>query len=388
AVRLLRKYGLPRFHNRLQEMNFRKINKPANYYGLSLILGGAESSLLEITNAYAGLASTLNFFNRSSSEYRSNEFDKPQFVLEQAFNHGEKQTNPEVIDAGAIYKTFEALREVNRPIGEQNWNYFSSSQPIAWKTGTSFGFKDAWAIGVTSKYAIGVWVGNADGEGRPGLTGVEAAAPILFEVLDILPKSDWFATPYDELMEAEICGKSGHLASLYCEEVATEFIPKNGMITQPCSYHQQVFLTQNEMERVNSSCYPLASMKQKNWFVLPPVQEYYYSNSHPEYRPLPPFKQDCLKDGEELMDFIFPKKNETILLANDFNSNSSEVIFKLAHRTPETKVYWYLDESFIGITSTFHELAYEPLPGQYTLTAVDQNGNETRQTIEISRASL
>ncbi|NND63370.1 MAG: penicillin-binding protein 1C, partial [Flavobacteriaceae bacterium] len=110
AVRLLRKYGLPRFHNRLQEMNFRKINKPANYYGLSLILGGAESSLLEITNAYAGIASTLNFFNRSSSEYRSNEFDRPQFVLEQPFNHGEKQTNPEVIDAGAIYKTFEALR--------------------------------------------------------------------------------------------------------------------------------------------------------------------------------------------------------------------------------------------------------------------------------------
>ncbi len=388
AVRMLRSYGLDRFHNRLQEMNLRKINKSPDHYGLSLILGGAESSLLEITNAYAGMASTLNFFNSSSSEYRNGEFREPLFLKNTEVAEQKTRKEPEVIDAGAIYKTFEALREVNRPIGEQNWNYFSSSQAIAWKTGTSFGFKDAWAVGVTSKYAIGVWVGNADGEGRPGLTGIQAAAPILFEILEELPRSEWFAVPYDEMINTSVCMKSGNLAGLYCDDAKEEYIPKNGIKTSPCTYHQKVFLTKDESNRVNSSCYPLAEMKQKNWFALSPVQEYYYSNSHPEYRPLPPFKNDCIREGEQLMDFIFPKKNETILLANDFKENHTEVIFKLAHRTPDTQVYWYLNDSFIGATNTFHELAYEPLPGNYILTVVDQEGNEVRQNIEIGKASL
>ena len=90
----------------------------------------------------------------------------------------------------------EALKEVNRPQGSENWEFFTDAQPLAWKTGTSYGFKDAWAVGVTPKYAIGVWVGNADGEGRPGITGVEAAAPILFDVLNLLPNASWFETPY------------------------------------------------------------------------------------------------------------------------------------------------------------------------------------------------
>jgi penicillin-binding protein 1C len=388
AVRLLRQYGLQRFHNRLQEMNFHQIDKPANYYGLSLILGGAESSLWDITKGYAGMASTLNYFNSSSSEYREMEFVEPNFVKEVSVSFGKKIAHAPVVNAGAIYETFKALQNVNRPEGEENWQYFSHAQPIAWKTGTSFGFKDAWAVGVTAQYAIGVWVGNADGEGRPGLTGIQAAAPVLFDVLDVLPKSDWFAVPYDELVEADVCQKSGHLAGVFCDALVSEFIPKNGMKTAPCPYHQKVFLTASENERVNSSCYPLGDMVQKNWFALPPVQEYYYAALHPEYKPLPPFKNDCLRNGEQLMEFIFPKKNETILLSKDFDTGVNEVIFQLAHRTPETKIYWYLDSTFIGVTETFHELALQPLPGEYVLTAVDQEGNEVKQRVEIERASI
>lgn len=388
AVRLLRSYGLERFHHRLQEMNFQKINKAPNYYGLSLILGGAESSLWEITGAYAGLASTLNFFNASSSEYREMEFVSPVYRKDTSVLFGNVQSKPSVLNAGAIYETFEALQNVNRPQSEANWQYFSSSKPIAWKTGTSFGFKDAWAVGVTPQYAIGVWVGNADGEGRPGLTGIQAAAPVLFDILDVLPAGDWFNVPYDELTEASICEESGHLAGVFCDKVTVEFIPKNGIRTEPCPHHQKVFLTASETQRVNSSCYPLEKMVQKNWFALPPVSEYYYAAMHPEYKPLPPFKMDCLRDGEGLMEFIFPKKNETILLANDFDTATSEVILQLAHRDPESTIYWYLDSTFLGVTKTFHELAIEPLPGNYTLTAMDQEGNEVKQYIEIARASI
>ncbi len=388
AVRMLRSYGLERFYNKLKKMNQPQIDKPANYYGLSLILGGAESSLWDITSSYAGLASTLDFFNHSSSEYREDEFMSPIYVHNTAISFGKKQNKAPLFNAGAIYKTFESLQKVNRPQGEENWSFFNNSQPIAWKTGTSFGFKDAWAVGVTPKYAIGVWAGNADGEGRPGLTGLQAAAPMLFDVLDMLPKTEWFATPYDELIEADICSKSGHLAGVFCGESTSEFIPKNGIKTTACSYHQKVFLDASEDFRVNSSCYDLAEMKQRSWFALPPIMEYYYAPLHPEYKALPPFESGCLQEGELPMEFIFPKKNETILLAKNFDAQVNEVIFKLAHRAPETKVYWYLDDHYIGTTETFHELALAPNPGSYILTATDQKGNAIKQQIEITKASM
>lgn len=383
AVRMLRRFGLERFYNTLHKMNFKNINHPADYYGLTLILGGAESSLWDITKAYAAMASSLNYFNASSSEYRSAEFVDPVYVANVEIDFGTIQNIAPVIDAGAIYHTLNSLQKVNRPSGEENWNFFSNSQPLAWKTGTSFGFKDAWAVGVTTKYAIGVWVGNADGEGRPGLTGIQAAAPILFDVLDILPKSKWFDLPYDELIEADVCQKSGHLAGVFCDAIVSEFIPKNGIKTNSCPYHQKVFLNAAESHRVNSSCYPLADMKQKSWFALPPTMEYYYASLHPEYRTLPPFMSGCLQEGEHKMEFIFPKKNEAILLPKSFDENLSEVVFKLAHRSPETTVYWYLDSRFIGSTETFHEIALAPEPGIYTLTATDQDGNELRQKLEI-----
>lgn len=387
AVRMLRDFGLQRFYNILKKTNQKAIDKPADYYGLSLILGGAESSLWDITKAYAGMASTLNFFNNSSSEYRKNEFVEPVYVKneENALANGndEIQQKPSLWNAGAIYKTFEAMQKVNRPSGEENWEFFTSSQPLAWKTGTSYGFKDAWAVGVTPKYAIGVWVGNADGEGRAGLTGIRAAAPVLFDVLHVLPKSGWFKIPYDEWVEVEICPKSGHLAGLFCTETVTEWIPKNGVRTEACPYHQTVFLNASENFRVNSSCYPLSEMVQKNWFVLPPVMEYFYAPHHPEYKILPPFAPDCLLESEPLMAFIYPKKNEAVLLPKDFDESVNEVIFKLAHRSPETTVFWYLDEKYIGKTETFHELAVSPKPGKYLLTVVDEMGNERHEQIEV-----
>ncbi|HPF09880.1 MAG TPA: penicillin-binding protein 1C [Flavobacteriaceae bacterium] len=387
AVRLLRSYGLDRFYNRLKELHFTTINQPANHYGLSLILGGAESSLWEITNTYAGLAATLNFFNNSSSEYPSNAFRKPSITISSKADFIEKTSNPPVFDAGSIYKTFEALREVNRPQGEENWAFFSNSQPIAWKTGTSFGFKDAWAVGVTPKYAIGVWVGNADGEGRPGLTGVQAAAPVLFDVLRALPSSGWFGIPYDALVEADVCVKSGHLAGPYCDPIRKEWIPKEGLKSTTCPYHQTVFLNTERTLRVNSSCYSLSEMKQESWFSLPPVMEYYYGQKHPEYQALPPYQLDCLKDNELPMEFIFPKMGEAIVLPRNLDETLNEVVFSLAHHHPDSTVYWYLDDQFIGATHTFHELGYQPKPGTYMLIAVDNLGNEIKESITITLAS-
>ena len=385
AVTLLQEYGLQKFYNKLHQLHFKTIKRPADYYGLSLILGGAESNLWNLTNAYAGLAATLNHFNNTSSEYPQQAFQEPVYIQDSNYNYGEKMPNPEVLDAGAIYKTLEALKEVNRPQGSENWEFFTDAQPLAWKTGTSYGFKDAWAVGVTPKYAIGVWVGNADGEGRPGITGVEAAAPILFDVLNLLPNASWFETPYDELVEASICTQSGNLAGLYCPETTTEWIPKNGTRTTACSYHKQVILNEARSLQVNANCYPIGKLIAEPWFDLPTVWEYYYAPLHPEYKTLPPFAPGCSPEEQAVMAFIFPKKGEQVLLPKDF-SGIQEVVFKLAHRDPDITVYWYLDGIYVGSTTTFHELSMALKPGKYTISATDAQGNTQAQTLEIGPA--
>lgn len=386
AVRMLQEYGLERFNKKLRQLGQKRINKPAGHYGLSVILGGAESSLWDITNAYAGMADLVDSYTSESSAYFPNEFDKPVYAKNDVLEPGEPQLKPSVFGAGAAYTTLNTLRNVNRPIEQANWEIFNNSQPIAWKTGSSFGFKDAWAVGSTSRYSIGVWVGNATGEGRPGLLGIQAAAPVLFDVLAVLPRSDWFKTPYDDLTKVEVCSQSGHPAGVYCEETETQWIPNKGIRTRTCPYHHQVFLDQSEQFQVNSSCYPLSEMKAKNWFSLPPVQEYYYKSHHPEYRSLPSYKSSCLKDGEKLMEFIFPEKNQVIILPKNFEEELNEVVFKLAHSGKNTIVYWYLNGDFAGQTSEFHEISLRPKPGIHILTAIDSQGNEIRQQVEIRKS--
>ena len=106
-----------------------------------------------------------------------------------------------LFNASSIWYTYQAMMEVNRPEEEAGWQHFDSSKKIAWKTGTSFGYRDGWAIGTSSEYVVGVWIGNADGEGRPGLTGIAAAAPLLFDIFGLLPSSDWFLPPLMNLYQ-------------------------------------------------------------------------------------------------------------------------------------------------------------------------------------------
>lgn len=390
AVRMLREYGLDKYYKNLKKMNMGGINKPVGHYGLAMILGGAESSLFELTKTYAGMAHTLNGFNKLSSEYVSNSFNRYDYIPQVSSIKKTPEVfspEPEVFSAGAIYNTLETLRSVNRPNGEENWQFYEDAQPIAWKTGTSFGFKDAWAVGVTPQYAIGVWVGNADGEGRPGITGIQAAAPLFFDVLRSMPTDGgWFDTPFDDLVNVETCIKSGMKASPYCPERTVNAVPTAGQYSKPCRYHKQIFLTKSETYRVNSDCYELDQMKAKTFFALPPSMEFYYASKHPEYQEIPPFHPQCGFGGEMPMTFIYPKNNEGVILPKNFDETVNDVIFKIAHRNPASKVFWYLNDTYVGTTEDFHELAITPKVGEYVLTVVDAAGNEVKKKIEVSRS--
>ncbi len=384
AVRMLQGFGLDRFYHYLKQLQLKDLKYNANHYGLSLVLGGAESNLWDLCKSYAAMASTLNHFNDNSSQYYTKEFIQPIYNSESKINFGKLTTEKTVFDAASIYLTFESMKQVNRPESDESWEFYDSSQEIAWKTGTSFGFRDAWAIGTTKDYVVGVWVGNADGEGRPGLVGVQTAAPILFDVFDVLPKSDWFSQPYDEMLEVSICKKSGYRASSICDDTELKHIQKSGQKTAPCPFHQLVHLDASERFQVNSSCEAVSRIKNTPWFVLPPLQAYYFQNKNPFYKPLPPYRNDCIENSGISMEFIYPNQQSTIFLPKDFDGNTNDLVLKVAHSKPELELYWYVNSKYIGTTKDIHDMAVLPSEGEHMITVVDEMGNELKHKITIS----
>ena len=376
AVTMLQKYGVPKFHNFLQQTGFRTITRPSSHYGLSLILGGAEATLWDVTNAYAqmGRALTPNLSPELTKEKEAG------IIIKEEEN---KTVQHEYIwDKGAVWQTFNALKEVNRP-EEIDWKSIPSMQTIAWKTGTSYGFRDAWAVGVTPRYAVGVWVGNATGEGKPGLVGAQTAGPVLFDIFSYLPASPWFERPTDVFVDAEVCRQSGHLKGRFCEETDTVLILPAGLRTDACPYHHLITLAADEKHRVYESCANTEPTLQKSWFTLPPVWEWYYKQHHPEYNPLPPFKAGCGEDTFQPMQFIYPPMNAHIKLPKQLDGSKGFLTIELAHTNPNANVFWHLDDTYLMQTQDFHKISLQPSPGKHSLTAVDGEGNTVSTTFFI-----
>jgi len=378
AVRLLQQFKVDRFYDFLHKIGITTLNKPANHYGLSLILGGGENTLWELSGAYADMARVLNHYGKYNGKYNPADYHNPVYSLG-------PHTKPDLqksglLDAASIYYTLQAMEEVMRPGEEMLWQQFSSTQRIAWKTGTSFGFRDGWAIGITPKYVVGVWVGNTDGEGRPGLTGINTAAPVLFEIFRQLPVTrDWFEMPIGEMVKISVCRKSGFRAGEYCDDTEDVWVPKNGVKARVCPWHQLVHLSADSKWQVTGNCLPPNQIVNKKWFVLPPSMEYYYKTKNYQYRALPPFKPDCVQaENTNPMEIIYPKDGAKIYVPLEADGSRGRVIFNAAHRQSGVKIFWHLDDQYVGETKDFHQIALNPPPGSHQLTLVDANGNTVR----------
>jgi penicillin-binding protein 1C len=390
AVHLLRDYRYERFYDLLKNMGMSTLMQPADHYGLSLILGGAEGTLWDITGMYASMARTLNHSGNfaGSNRYDKQDFRPPNYIHLQREEERQLQESSWV-SAGTIYHTFEALKEVYRPGEETGWKYFSTSKKIAWKTGTSFGFRDGWAVGVTPRYAVGIWVGNADGEGRPGLTGTETAAPILFDVFSQLPADGWFQEPTAELVRVQVCKKSGHRVSDYCDLQETKEVIKAGTSSQVCPYHIRIHLSTGNTYRVHTACEEISKMNAANWFVLPPVQEYYYKAKNLSYKPIPEYRKDCIVQSVVAsMELVYPKAEAKIFIPRELSGQSGSSVFELAHRNNKAIVYWHIDDQFMGMTQKVHQMAVQATIGRHKLTLVDNAGETLIRYFEVIFANV
>ncbi len=390
-VEMLNRYGVGKFHALLGKMGMRTLSKPPGHYGLTLVLGGAESTLWDLAGMYASMARTLGNFRRCGSRYDPEAFRELHFLVEKKRPEtaADRRTAvAAVLGAGAIWHAFEAMQEVVRPGEEGYWQRFASARRVAWKTGTSFGFRDAWAVGVTPRYVVAVWAGNADGEGRPGLVGVLAAAPILFDMLSaIAPSDEWFDRPFDDLVELAVCPQSGHRVGPNCPAADTAWVPKTCAKTGACPFHRELFLDNSGRWRVHGDCVSPSEMVKKVFFVLPPAQEHYYRNYRPDFEPPPPFRKDCAEMARALegrsIELIYPKAGSRIFVPKEMDSRRGRTIFEAAHRRKDAVVFWHLDDVYLGQTTHFHQIALDPPLGKHVLTLVDESGEIATVSFEI-----
>lgn len=372
TVTMLQRYGVPKFYNFLKQTGISTLTRPASHYGLSLILGGAEGTLWDITCAYTDMARCLKGLDKTDCS----------LLLSDSAHNASSVVPTSSFSPCAVWQTFEAIKEVNRP-EEIDWRTIPSMQTIAWKTGTSYGFRDAWAVGVTPRYAVGVWVGNATGEGKPGLVGARTAGPVMFDVFNLLPSSPWFVRPSEGFVDAEVCHLSGHLKGRFCEETDTILILPAGLKTETCPYHHRINLSADGTQRIYESCINTEATIQKNWFTLPPVWEWYYKQRHPEYKTLPPFKPGCGEDILRPMQFVYPTMNARIFLPRQMDGSKSQLTFELVHSVPKATVYWHLDNNYLAETQDFHKISLLPSSGKHTMTAVDNEGNTVSVTFFV-----
>jgi len=371
AVWMLQRHGVVRFHHELVGYGLTTLDRPAVDYGLSLVLGGAEATLWDLVGAYRtlGLAAIEGDAARAPLHLTG----EPAAV--------DPVRSP---DPMAAFVTLEALKEVHRPGELGAWATFSSSRPIAWKTGTSHGFRDAWAIGVTPSVTIGVWAGNADGEGRPELVGLQAAAPVLFDVLRAVPDGGWFEDPGGGLT-LHVCAESGLRAGPDCDHQTGQRGPA-AMVRGPlCSHCRRVHCVDEACTaRAHADCRPTSELHPASWFVLPAAWAWFTKRTDPDYQPLPMWAPGCEPDDDGIqMGVIEPQAGARVHVPIELDGEPGRLVLQAAHLDVDATVYWHLDERYLGQTRGIHQLEVWPGPGEHVLTLVDDQGDRVQRTFTV-----
>lgn len=364
SVRMLNSYSYQAFYQRLQTLGFSHLFRPPDDYGLSLILGGAEVSLTDLTAAYANLsrrAQTAQALTVLPLRYgESGVADAPPYPFSQ----------------GAAWLTLDTLSDVTRPGLHKIHRLFSGSARVAWKTGTSYGLRDGWAVGTTANVTVGVWVGNANGEGRQLLTGTRAAAPLLFDTLNVINDLGWPEEPNAALKSIEVCRENGFLPRFGCPRESV-LIPVAAQFERVSPHHFQVTVDRNSGLRSSIACNPSGSIISKTYFQLPPSQATFYRITHASYRPVPDFEPNCTPDRRALrgsFEVTYPRVGQIISLPRYMNGQQGEVIFRATAKKDSAQLFWHLDKRYLGATRTFHELSETLSPGKHLLRVVDQQG--------------
>ena len=368
AVRLLYTYGLEEFYAFLKAANISTLFRQSNEYGLTLIIGGSEVNLFDLAGLYRGIGNNGKF-----GKLFWNKANQPE---------PEKQ----LISEGACYLTLNIMRDLKRPGAEYYWNRFENQSQIAWKTGTSFGNRDAWAMGVTPEWTIGVWVGNFTGEGNSALGGAVTAGPILFEIFKSLPKNhekSWFSLP-PQLSPVTICKNSGFIATKNCLDTSVVLAPENMKPLKLCPYHKKIFVNEEETFTVCSSCWKEGNYHSKVTLEYSPIVEKYLQKRGQVVSPRIPHNPQCDQVRHaKTIEIIYPTNQSVVYIPKDFGGIKQKLSIQIANRNQDSKIFWYLDGEYVRTNEEINSISLDISKGTHKIYVTDEFGNDAQVSFKV-----
>jgi len=345
-------------------MQFNQIVKDKPKLGLSLALGGCGVRLSELTAMYS------NFAN------------KGQFCPLKFLKDGSQKTEPlQIVSKSSAYLVTDVLQKLNRPDFTNNTGNIVDIPNIAWKTGTSYGRKDAWSIGYNNTYTVGVWVGNFSGKGVPELTGAEMATPLLFSVFKQISKNngEWNFPPA-ELKHTWVCSETGHLPSEKCEHQILDFhLP---LVTKQttCSHLIDVAVNKDASVSYCKHCVPNEHLT-KNYNNYSPAQIAYYESNNTPCQKIPPHNSNCERYyANESLKIISPKANVDYYFLKDDND---EILLQSLMAAGVKQVHWYINDSYFTSSNRSDATFFKPATGKNKITCVDDKGRSSSLFIDV-----
>src|SRR5688572_21347242 len=370
AVKELRMLGKDKLVQKLSACDFKQIEKDKYKLGLSMILGGCGTTLEELTGLFSAFANDGNYVSPSYSDKDTRH----------------KKVN--VVSPEAAFMINEILSKVNRPDFPLNWQSTERMPKIAWKTGTSYGRRDAWSIGYNKKYTVGVWVGNFSGIGVPDLSGSNTATPLLFKIfntIDYDSDEEWFTQPKD-CETRMVCSETGLLPADHCKNLIMDYFIPLISSTAKCNNTQEVFISADEKLSYCKNCAPQAGYKKKMYKIIPADMQEYYEGHDIAYEKVPSHNPGCEQ--------VFKDEKPQIL------SPRSEFEYLISKKDPEplqlqcragndvSRIYWYVDNRFYKTSEVNSPVFFVPDEGPVKISCTDDKGRNRDIKIMVRYVNL
>ena len=377
AVHVLAEVGVENFTGTLRQAGFRQVARDAPRLGLSTILGGCGATLEELTGLYCALANKGQFAELELKIAAENNLVKLTKKIDEAKQPG----NSVLISEASSYLLTDILAQRTRPDLPLDAAAGRHLPRIAWKTGTSYGRRDAWSIGYNRQYTIGVWVGNFSGQGSPALTGADVASPLLFNLFNALAyngSGEWF-TPPASLDFRLVCTETGLVPGENCPHQLLDYYLPGHSESRRCQHQQEVLVSADGRFSYCRACAPASGYRRELFpNMKPEVLAFRESQGLPTRR-LPPHNPACrLMRGTDSdtapLAITSPAAHaEYVLNAGE----KQQLLLSCAAAGDVRQVYWYVNDRFLQAAPASARLFFRPPTGEVKISCADDHGRTT-----------
>ena len=386
AVKALGMLGKDKFIQKLAQCDFTQIKKDQKKLGLSMILGGCGTSLEELTGLYTIFANEGKFVKPATINGRPSTAGQNKIASDHpGFTHPSGIT---ILTPAATFIINETLSKVNRPDFPLNWQSTERMPKIAWKTGTSYGRRDAWSIGYNKHYTVGVWVGNFSGLGIPEISGANVATPLLFKIfntIDYDSDQEWFEQPKN-CDSRIVCSETGLLPGDHCTHTVMDYFIPLVSNTKTCNNMQEVMISSEEKISFCKSCMPDAGYKKKMYKIISPDMQAYFEERNIAYQKVPMHNPDCEKIFREGAPVITSPRNGSEYLISKKNPEALQLSTNTGNDV--TKVYWYVNNRFYKASDARTKQFFIPDEGPVKISCTDDKGRNRDIWIQVRYVNL